>query len=159
LQSSVRRRPVSTPPTGRGLVHHDVKPGNILIGEDDHVYVADFGLTKQASSQTGLTATGQLVGTLDYVAPEQIQGQPVDGRTDEYSLACVLFECLAGARPFERDTEVAVLWAHMQDPPPTLSERRADRHRTDRRADRGRSGVDSGRCRRGLRLGREAERR
>ena len=110
----------------RGLVHRDVKPGNILIGEGDHVYVSDFGLTKQASSQTGLTATGQLVGTLDYVAPEQIQGQAVDGRTDLYSLSCVVYECLAGARPFERDTEVAIIWAHMQDPPPALSEKRPD---------------------------------
>ena len=110
----------------RGLVHRDVKPGNILIGEDDHVYVSDFGLTKQASSQTGLTATGQLVGTVDYVAPEQIQGQPVDERTDVYSLTCVLYECLAGAKPYEKDTEVAILWAHMQDPPPTLSDKRPD---------------------------------
>src|SRR5205085_12022619 len=110
----------------RGLVHRDVKPGNILIGEDDHAYVSDFGLTKQASSQSGLTATGQLVGTLDYVAPEQIQGQPVDGRTDVYSLSCVVYECLTGARPFERDTEVAVIWAHLQDAPPLLSEQRPD---------------------------------
>jgi serine/threonine-protein kinase len=110
----------------RGLVHRDVKPGNILIGEDDHVYVSDFGLTKQASSQTGLTATGQLVGTLDYVAPEQIQGQAVDGRTDVYSLSCVVYQSLAGARPFERDAEVAIIWAHMQEPPPALSEKRPD---------------------------------
>jgi serine/threonine-protein kinase len=105
----------------RGLVHRDVKPGNILIGEDDHVYVSDFGLTKQASSQSGLTATGQLVGTVDYVAPEQIQGQPVDGRTDIYSLSCVLYETLVGAKPFEKDTEVATIWAHIQDPPPAPS--------------------------------------
>jgi len=110
----------------RGLVHRDVKPGNILVGEDDHIYVSDFGLTKQASSQTGLTATGQLVGTVDYVAPEQIQGQQVDERADVYSLACVLYECLAGAKPYEKDTEVAILWAHMQDPPPTLSDKRPD---------------------------------
>jgi len=105
----------------RGLVHRDVKPGNLLIGEDDHVYVSDFGLTKQASSQSGLTATGQLVGTVDYVAPEQIQGQPVDGRTDIYSLTCVLYEALVGAKPFDRDTEVATIWAHIQDPPPAPS--------------------------------------
>lgn len=110
----------------RGLVHRDVKPGNILVGEDDHVYVSDFGLTKQASSQTGLTATGQLVGTLDYVAPEQIQGQAVDGRTDLYSLSCVLYESLTGARPFERDSEVAILWAHMQDRPPAASGKRPE---------------------------------
>jgi serine/threonine-protein kinase len=105
----------------RGLVHRDVKPGNILIGEDDHVYVSDFGLTKQASSQSGLTATGQLVGTVDYIAPEQIQGQPVDGRSDVYSLTCVLYETLVGAKPFEKDTEVATIWAHIQDPPPAPS--------------------------------------
>ena len=110
----------------RGLVHRDVKPGNILLGEDEHVYVSDFGLTKQASSQTGLTATGQLVGTVDYVAPEQIRGEQVDGRADVYSLACVLYECLAGAKPFEKDTEVAIIWAHMQDPPPALSEKRPE---------------------------------
>jgi serine/threonine-protein kinase len=110
----------------RGLVHRDVKPGNILIGEDDHVYVSDFGLTKQASSQSGLTATGQMVGTVDYVAPEQIQGQPVDGRTDVYSLACVLYETLVGAKPFEKDTEVATIWAHIQDPPPAPSAARPE---------------------------------
>jgi serine/threonine-protein kinase len=110
----------------RGLVHRDVKPGNILLGEDEHVYVSDFGLTKQASSQTGLTATGQLVGTVDYVAPEQIRGESVDARADVYSLACVLYECLAGAKPFEKDTEVAIIWAHMQDPPPAVSEKRPE---------------------------------
>ena len=110
----------------RGLVHRDVKPGNTLLGEDEHVYVSDFGLTKQASSQTGLTATGQLVGTVDYVAPEQIRGEQVDGRADVYSLACVLYECLAGAKPFEKDTEVAIIWAHMQDPPPAVSEKRPE---------------------------------
>jgi sugar lactone lactonase YvrE/predicted Ser/Thr protein kinase len=106
----------------RGLVHRDVKPANILISSDEHVYLSDFGLTKQASSTTGLTATGQLVGTLDYVAPEQIQGQAVDGRTDEYSLGCVLYECLTGTPPYRKESEVAVLWAHMQDPPPRVSD-------------------------------------
>ncbi len=110
----------------RGLVHRDVKPGNILIGEDDHVYVSDFGLTKQASSQSGLTATGQLVGTVDYVAPEQIQGQPVDGRADVYALTCVLYETLVGGKPFEKDTEVATIWAHIQDPPPAPSDARPE---------------------------------
>jgi DNA-binding beta-propeller fold protein YncE len=110
----------------RGLVHRDVKPGNILVGEDDHVYVSDFGLTKQASSQSGLTATGQLVGTVDYVAPEQIQGQPVDSCTDIYSLTCVLYEVLVGAKPFDRDTEVATIWAHIQDPPPAPSAARPE---------------------------------
>ena len=110
----------------RGLVHRDVKPGNILIGEDDHAYVSDFGLTKQASSQSGLTATGQLVGTVDYVAPNEIQGQPVDGRTDVYALTCVLYEALVGSKPFENDTEVATIWAHLQDPPPAPSAARPE---------------------------------
>src|SRR3954451_18834858 len=110
----------------RGLVHRDVKPGNLLLGEDEHLYVSDFGLTKQASSQSGLTATGQLVGTVDYVAPEQIRGETVDGRTDVYSLACVLYECLAGSKPFEKDTEVAIIWAHMQDAPPSLADGRPE---------------------------------
>jgi YVTN family beta-propeller protein len=110
----------------RGLVHRDVKPGNILLGEDDHVYVSDFGLTKQASSQSGLTATGQMVGTVDYVAPEQIQGQPVDGRTDVYSLTCVLYETLTGEKPFVKDTEVATIWSHIQDPPPAPTAARPD---------------------------------
>jgi serine/threonine-protein kinase len=110
----------------RGLVHRDVKPGNLLLGEDEHLYVSDFGLTKQASSQSGLTATGQLVGTVDYVAPEQIRGEQVDRAADVYSLACVLYELLAGAKPFVRDTEVAIIWAHMQDPAPSLAEKRPE---------------------------------
>src|SRR5262249_27422966 len=91
----------------------------VLIDRREHVYLSDFGLTKQTASQSGLTATGTLVGTLDYVAPEQIQGHPVDGRADVYSLACLLHECLTGTPPFRRDTDVATLWAHVQEPPPT----------------------------------------
>jgi serine/threonine protein kinase len=110
----------------RGLVHRDVKPGNVLLTDDGHVYLSDFGLTKQAASQSGLTATGQLVGTLDYVAPEQIQGQPFDGRADVYSLACLLHECLTGLPPFRRDTDVASLWAHIQEAPPTTGDAAVD---------------------------------
>jgi DNA-binding beta-propeller fold protein YncE/predicted Ser/Thr protein kinase len=110
----------------RGLVHRDVKPGNVLLAADGHVYLSDFGLTKQTASQSGLTATGQLVGTLDYVAPEQIQGQPVDGRADVYSLACLLHECLTGTPPFRRETDVATLWAHIQDQPLTTGDTRVD---------------------------------
>jgi serine/threonine protein kinase len=109
-----------------GLVHRDVKPGNVLLTHEDHVYVADFGLTKRALSVSGLTETGQLVGTIDYIAPEQAKGDPVDGRADVYSLGCLAYECLTGEVPFERDTEVAVLWAHVQESPPKPSAMRPD---------------------------------
>ena len=108
----------------RGLIHRDVKPGNILIAGRsgrEHCYLTDFGLTKQTSSISGLTGTGELVGTIEYVSPEQIRGEPVDGRADLYSLACMLYECLAGARPFARESEVATLWAHVNEPPPRLA--------------------------------------
>src|SRR5439155_23655377 len=112
-----------------GLVHRDVKPANILLAPGaradapEHVYLSDFGVTKRASSGTGLTGTGQFVGTLDYAAPEQIEGRPLDGRTDVYSLGCVLYECLTGEVPFPRDAEMAVLWAHMSTPPPKVTEK------------------------------------
>ncbi|MFF4604993.1 serine/threonine-protein kinase [Streptomyces sp. NPDC001339] len=114
------------------LVHRDVKPGNILIAEGtdpdrpEHVYLTDFGLTKKSLSPTGFTRAGQFVGTLDYVAPEQISGRPVDGRCDVYSLACVLFEMLTGGPPFRREDDMALLWAHQYDPPPALTELRPD---------------------------------
>lgn len=112
------------------LVHRDVKPGNILVaaGTDsdhpEHVYLTDFGLTKKTLSLSGITTVGEIVGTLDYMAPEQISGRPVDGRCDLYSLACVVYETLAGVPPFQRDEDLALLWAHQYDPPPPLSERR-----------------------------------
>ena len=109
-----------------GLVHRDVKPGNVLLTPDDHVYVSDFGLTKRALSVSGLTATGQLVGTIDYVAPEHIKGDVVDGRVDVYSLGCVIVECLTGHVPYLRDLEVGVLWAHVEEPPPTVTGERPD---------------------------------
>jgi serine/threonine protein kinase len=100
----------------RGLVHRDVKPANILVVEHAtggvDAYLSDFGLLKRISSQTGLTQAGKLVGTTAYVAPEQIQGQPVSGAADQYALACVLFECLTGSMPFPREEEAAVLRAH-----------------------------------------------
>ncbi|WP_156724594.1 serine/threonine-protein kinase [Streptomyces apocyni] len=114
------------------LVHRDVKPGNILIaaGTDsehpEHVYLTDFGLTKKSLSLSGLTTVGQFVGTLDYVAPEQISGRPVDGRCDVYSLGCVVYETLAGTPPFQRDDDLALLWAHQYDAPPPLTGHRPD---------------------------------
>ncbi|MFJ4771876.1 serine/threonine-protein kinase [Streptomyces uncialis] len=114
-----------------GLVHRDVKPGNILVAQGtdsdhpEHVYLTDFGLTKKSLSLTGFTTVGQFVGTLDYVAPEQISGRPVDGRCDVYSLACVVYEMLAGGPPFQRDDDMALLWAHQYDQPPPLAERRS----------------------------------
>jgi DNA-binding beta-propeller fold protein YncE len=114
----------------RGLVHRDVKPGNVLLAvEEDavaHAYLADFGLTKRIGGARGLTVSGQVLGTIDYVAPEQIEGSPVDGRADQYSLGCVLFECLTGVVPFRRASELAVLWAHVHDPPPRVGEHRPD---------------------------------
>ncbi|MEU7066756.1 serine/threonine-protein kinase [Streptomyces sp. NPDC046161] len=114
------------------LVHRDVKPGNILVAEgtdSDHpeyVYLTDFGLTKKSLSLTGFTSVGQFVGTLDYVAPEQISGKPVDGRCDVYSLGCVVQEMLTGAPPFQRDEDMALLWAHQFDQPPAVTSRRPD---------------------------------
>lgn len=117
----------------RGLVHRDVKPGNILVvpGEGsegrDLVYLSDFGLTKRLEGGTGdITQTGQFVGTVDYVAPEQIEGKRIDARVDVYALGCVVFECLTGHVPYERDTQVAALYAHLGEKPPRLTVSRPD---------------------------------
>jgi serine/threonine-protein kinase len=110
-----------------GLVHRDVKPANILLSAEgrtpgDRVYLSDFGVTKRMHSGAGLTRTGQFVGTVDYVAPEQIRGEHVDGRADVYSLGCVLFRCLTGGVPFPRETEVGTIYAHLEDAPPVVGE-------------------------------------
>ncbi|HEX4290630.1 MAG TPA: serine/threonine-protein kinase, partial [Trebonia sp.] len=116
----------------RGLVHRDVKPGNLLAerGNDDsdpdHLYLADFGITKPAIGRTGLTATGAFLGTIDYIAPEQIRGLSVLGMADQYSLGCVLYECLAGRVPFEKDLDAAIIWAHVEEPPTRLTLLRPD---------------------------------
>ena len=102
----------------RALVHRDVKPANVLLDENEHAYLTDFGITKQLGGDS--TDTGRVVGTLDYLAPEQIRGDPVDGRTDCYSLACVLYQCLSGTPPFHRETEAETMWAHMQEQPAPL---------------------------------------
>jgi hypothetical protein len=107
-----------------GLVHRDVKPGNILVaGEpgEEHAYVCDFGLARHVSSVSSLTSDRGFVGTIDYVPPEQIEAGELDGRADVYSLGCVLYECLAGERPFERDSELSVVFAHLNEPPPRLT--------------------------------------
>lgn len=105
-----------------GLIHRDVKPQNILVGARDHAFLADFGLTKLPGEKS-LTNTGQFVGTLDYVAPEQIVGEKASVRTDVYAFGAVLCECLTGGVPFLRENEAAVLYAHLSDDPPRLSER------------------------------------
>jgi serine/threonine protein kinase len=104
----------------RGLVHRDVKPANILVTADDRAYLSDFGVVKELASN-GSTRTGSFIGTIEYCAPEQIEGREVDARTDVYALACVLYECLAGTPPFHRPSEVAVLNAHLHAPPPKLT--------------------------------------
>jgi serine/threonine protein kinase len=116
-----------------GLVHRDVKPANVLASEPresggpDRVFLSDFGITKLSGSSGRLTRSGEFVGTVDYIAPEQILGEDVDGRADVYSLGCVLFEALTGTAPYrDRGGDVAVIYAHLNDPPPPPSSRRAD---------------------------------
>jgi serine/threonine protein kinase len=113
-----------------GLVHRDVKPANMLVdtraGRPDHVYLSDFGLSKGTLSTSGLTGAGQFLGTANYISPEQIEGKPVDGRADEYALACAAFEMLTGAPPFRRDEPMAVMYAQLSEPPPPLTSRRPD---------------------------------
>src|SRR6478735_4782940 len=105
-----------------GLVHRDIKPANVLLTAEDHVYLTDFGLTKHALSVAGTTKPGHWVGTLDYVAPEQIRGERVDARADVYALGCLLYYTLTGEVPYKREGDEARLWAHLHDPPPKPSE-------------------------------------
>ena len=107
------------------LIHRDIKPQNILVGLHDHPYLADFGLTKGAN-EVGLTRTGQFVGTTDYVAPEQIRGEQAGAPSDVYSLAAVLYECLTGVVPYAKPSDAAVLFAHMMEPPPLVTDQRPD---------------------------------
>src|SRR5919202_544981 len=111
---------------GMGLIHRDVKPANVLI-EGRTAFLTDFGLTKRLEgTHTQLTRAGDVVGTIHYVAPEQIEGDPVSARTDVYSLGCLLFHCLTGQVPFVRDTDVAVIYAHLSEPPPKVSSARPE---------------------------------
>jgi serine/threonine protein kinase len=113
-----------------GLVHRDVKPGNVLVdarrGGPEHPYLTDFGIVRAMLSAGTLTLAGQFLGTPDYAAPEQAGGLPVDGRADQYALACVTFEALTGTVPFKRDLPVAVLYAHASLPPPRPTSIRGD---------------------------------
>jgi serine/threonine-protein kinase len=115
----------------KGLIHRDVKPANILIASgagpegSDHVYLADFGVAKNTQS-AGLTRTGLFVGTADYASPEQIEGKPLDGRADVYSLGCVTYEALTAAPAYDKDSEVALMYAHLLEPPPKVTEKRPD---------------------------------
>jgi serine/threonine protein kinase len=127
---------------GRGLIHRDVKPANMLLdvpaaasgaaagspapARREHVYLSDFGISKQSLSAKTLTATGQFVGTLDYIAPEQIEGRGVDGRADLYSLGCAAFELLSGEPPFRRGRGLALIGAHLSEPPPPVTAQRPD---------------------------------
>jgi serine/threonine protein kinase/CheY-like chemotaxis protein len=106
-----------------GLVHRDVKPGNVLL-QGDHAYLTDFGLSKLLGGGANLTAPGRMVGTAEYLAPEQIRGEPVDARTDVYALGCVFFETLTGSSPFEVESDFTLMYAHLERPVPKLTERK-----------------------------------
>ena len=107
-----------------GLVHRDVKPSNVLIDPRGHCYLSDFGLTQTIADRGDASENGQIVGTVDYAAPEQLRSLPLDGRADIYALGCMLFECLTGEVPFPHDSEVAVIYAQLEESPPKASERR-----------------------------------
>jgi DNA-binding beta-propeller fold protein YncE len=109
----------------RGLVHRDVKPANVLLDPSDHVYLADFGLTRRLEEQGLRGGEGRSLGTPTYLAPEQIEDRPVDGRADVYSLGCLVYECLTGGPPFARGSRLAVAWAHLEEDPPNASERKS----------------------------------
>jgi serine/threonine-protein kinase len=108
----------------RGLVHRDVKPANVLVTgahREEHLYLTDFGLTKRVTETRGLTATGDIVGTLDYIAPEQISGESVDARADVYSLGCLLYQLVTGSVPYPLEGQVAKIFAHLSTTPPAPS--------------------------------------
>jgi CHASE2 domain-containing sensor protein/predicted Ser/Thr protein kinase len=108
-----------------GLVHRDVKPANVLLTRDEHLYLTDFGVAKHIGAGEGVTQAGQWVGTLDYLAPEQIRGEAVGASADVYALAGVLYHCLTGEVPYPRENDAAKLWAHVNADPPAPSRLRA----------------------------------
>jgi serine/threonine kinase PknH len=108
-----------------GVVHRDVKPANVLLDPGPQVFLGDFGLARDPDG-VALTAPGQVLGTLDYMAPELLDGERVGGATDIYGLACLAVETLTGTVPYERDTDAAIMYAHIVDPPPRVSERRPE---------------------------------
>jgi serine/threonine protein kinase len=107
-----------------GIVHRDIKPANVLMDPGPEVYLGDFGLARDPEGEA-LTAPGQVLGTIDYMAPELLDGERVGGSTDIYGLACLAVETLTGTVPFARDTDAATMYAHIIDPPPSVHERRA----------------------------------
>src|SRR4051812_49648367 len=112
-----------------GVLHRDIKPGNVMIaaGQPEHCYLTDFGLSKNPSADSiALTAQGEFVGTIDYTAPELVLGKEADSRLDVYSLGCLFYECLSGSPPFNKERDVEVLYAHIQDPPPKITAVRGD---------------------------------
>jgi hypothetical protein len=105
-----------------GLVHRDVKPANVLLS-GRHVYLSDFGLTRTVAAEAQLTDTGERLGTVDYMSPEQLRGQRTDARSDVYALGCLLYTVLTGQPPFHRSSAAATITAHLEDPPPPLAGR------------------------------------
>ena len=141
-----------------GLIHRDIKPQNILVGPRDHAYLADFGLIK-APTDESLTRSGQFVGTLNYVSPEQIKGDGVTARSDVYAFTAVLYECLTGVVPFRVESDAALIYAHISEPPPRITSARPELPATlDRVIERGMAKDPAQRYGSGLDLIDEAER-
>ena len=108
-----------------GVVHRDVKPANVLIDPGPEVFLGDFGLARDPEG-AALTVPGQVLGTIDYMAPELLDGERVGSATDVYGLACLAIETLTGTVPYLRDTDAATMYAHIVEPPPSVRERRPE---------------------------------